>query len=219
MDFAPLVTYHGALVRRMTLILALSLAAPAAACDLARAVQRYWADLKVGDMVETETRVTGEGHRSVVTLTAEVVTEKETLVLRVTERTEGEADSGPGGGPKQKVSLSSGSTFVLAPPAKMIETRWTFDGDKPTAPRTEAIELTAAANRLPGLPAYCVEGAGAAESVETPAGTFNARAYTVQESKLWLAAEVPFGGLVKTVATGGGEKLESVVTKVRKGNR
>lgn len=210
-------------MHRLTPIFVLALAAPAAACDLAQAVQKYWADLKVGDMVETETRVSGEGHRSLVTTTAEVVTEKDTLVLRVTERTEGEADSGPGGGPKQKIALSSGSTFVLTPaqagPAKLIETRWTFDGDKPTAPRTETVELTAGANRLPGLPSYCVEGAGKPEAVQTAAGTYSAKAYTVQESRLWLAPEVPFGGLVKVVSTGGGEKLESVVTKARRGNR
>ena len=182
------------------------------ACDLSRAVQRYWADLKVGDLMETETRAGG----SRVTSTAEVVSEKGTLVLRVTERTEDEA--------RPKAALSNGSTFVMVPPgagpAKLIETRWTFDGDRPTKPRTEEVELAAGANRLPGLPAYCVEGpATGSEELKTAAGVLACKTYGVQESKLWVSPEVPFGGLVKTTSEGGGEKLESIVTKARKGAR
>jgi hypothetical protein len=203
------------------LLLLISLASASQACDLDRALRRYWADLKPGDLVESEAVTEGRTHRSTMRVTAEVVKAGSGLTLKVRERLEGEGKPGAGEAKPPKVVTETEATYALVETggkAVVHESRVSVTDGKASDPRAEDLPLSNAANRLPGVASYCVEGPPlATESVETPAGNFGAKRYQAGETQLWVAADVPLGGLVRMKAASGEETVDQKVVRVVKG--
>lgn len=192
-------------------------------CELDRAVRRYFAELRAGDVVESVSLTEGRTHRSRMRTTAEVRGSGTDLTLEIRERLEGEGRPVAGEAAVPRVATETVATYALVEVAgkpAVRETRVSLDGGKRAAPREETLSLEKAANRLPGVASYCVEGpALASEIVETPAGRWPAKRYRAGDTDVWVSPEVPLGGLVRMRAAAGEETVDQRVVRVVKGRR